>query len=160
MLAADVPMARHRMPGRQRTILLSLMLASVFVVSVGSASDVAKVSRPAATAAISGSQGRVEVLKRGTTDWNAAAPGAMLDADDHVRTTAGGWSELRLPDGSALLIAENSQVSITKLEYEAETRQRNLGFHVMVGKVTIRVARLSEGAMPSSRSTVLVSSPT
>ena len=159
MRAADVPVAPRPVGSGRRTTILSLVLASVFVASVCGAADVAKVSRPAATAEIGGGQGRVEILKKGTRDWNVAAEGAVLDAEDHVRTTAGAWSELRLPDGSALLIAENSQVSITKLEYEAETRERNLGFHVMVGKVTIRVIRLSEGARPSSRSTVLVSSP-
>lgn len=52
-------------------------------------------------------KGRVEILSRGQTTWTAA--GARLVEGDQVRAMAGGGADLTLPEGSTILIAENTR---------------------------------------------------
>jgi hypothetical protein len=73
--------------------------------------------------------GRVDVLPRGQTTWTPVTVGARLVEGDQVRALAGGAADLTLPDGSTILVAENSRFAVTKLDYDAATRDRDASFH-------------------------------
>src|SRR5262245_24845744 len=85
--------------------------------------------------------GRVEVLKKGQTQWLPAVVGAKLVEGDDIRAFASASAELGLPDGSTLLVAENSRIIVTKLDYDAQSQSRTMLFHLVVGKALASVTQ-------------------
>src|SRR3990172_3898818 len=61
-----------------------------------------------ASAEVVRATGRVEALRAGQTQWVAAAPGTRLVDGDHIRAMAGASADLALPDGSTILVAEDT----------------------------------------------------
>jgi hypothetical protein len=88
--------------------------------------------------------GRVEVLKKGQTQWLPVVLGAKLVEGDDVRAFSGASAELQLPDGSTLLVAENSRIVLTKLDFDQTNQSRVVLVHLAVGKV---IASLTQGAL-------------
>src|SRR5688500_3470675 len=66
--------------------------------------------------------GRVEGLPKGQTQWTPVTVGTRFVEGDQVRALAGASADLNLPDGSTILIAENSRFAVTKLDYDAQSR--------------------------------------
>ncbi|MBI1737067.1 MAG: FecR domain-containing protein [Candidatus Rokubacteria bacterium] len=114
---------------------------------------------PAANADVKAVQGRAEVLRGGQTSWSALASGARLAEGDQVRTGPGGSIEFALPDGSSTLVAENTRYVITKLQYSPQNRQRNFGFHIVVGKVKNEVSRAAVEAVRARQANFFISTP-
>ena len=88
--------------------------------------------------------GRVEVLRRGQTQWIPATVGAKLAEGDEIRAWGGASAELELPDGTNLVVAENTRLAVTKVTVDPQSRSRVGVFHLAVGKVR---ATLAEGAL-------------
>lgn len=88
--------------------------------------------------------GRVEVLRRGQTQWSAATVGAKLAEGDEIRAWGGASAELELPDATSIVVAENTRLSVTKVAVNPQNRSRIGVFHLAVGKVR---ATLAEGAI-------------
>ena len=88
--------------------------------------------------------GRVEVLRRGQTQWTPATVGAKLAEGDEIRAWGGASAELELPDGTNLVVAENTRLAVTKVTVDPQSRSRVGVFHLAVGKVR---ATLAEGAL-------------
>jgi hypothetical protein len=88
--------------------------------------------------------GRVEVLRRGQSQWTPATVGARLTEGDEIRAWGGGSAELELPDGSNLVVAENTRLAVTKVAVDPKQGSRVGLFHLAVGKVR---ATLAEGAV-------------
>jgi hypothetical protein len=59
--------------------------------------------------------GRVEILRKGQTQWIPAVIGARLVEGDDIRAFSGAEAELTLPDTSTVVLAENSRLLVTKL---------------------------------------------
>ena len=98
--------------------------------------------------------GQVEVQKNGEASWSPAVVGARLVEGDNVRAHAGGSARLDLPDGSTLLVAENSGLVVAKLEMDQQSRRsRRMLFHLVVGKVRAVVAKASIGLVRARQST-------
>src|SRR3989442_1095298 len=89
----------------------------------------------AAGAEIRNMQGRVEILRRGQTQWVPAGPGGRLADGDEIRSAAGGSAELHLPDNSTLLLAENSRLGVVKLATDSQRQSRVALFHLAVGQI-------------------------
>jgi hypothetical protein len=70
--------------------------------------------------------------------------GAKLVEGDDVRAFSGASAELQLPDGSTLLVAENSRIVMTKLDFDQTNQSRVVLVHLAVGKV---IATLTQGAL-------------
>ena len=103
--------------------------------------------------------GRVEAQPKGQTQWTPVAVGARFVEGDQVRALAGGSADLNLPDGSTILIAENTRFAVTKLEYDAQSRERNTAFHVVTGKVRAQVSQAAVQLVRARQSNFSISTP-
>jgi len=112
-----------------------------------------------ASAEVVRATGRVEALRTGQTQWVAAAPGTRLVDGDHIRAMAGASADLSLPDGSTILVAENTRFVVTRLQYDAQTRERNAAFHLVAGKVRAQVTRAAVQLVRARESNFTISTP-
>lgn len=103
--------------------------------------------------------GRVEAQPKGQTQWTSVAVGARFVEGDQVRALAGGSADLNLPDGSTILIAENTRFAVTKLEYDAQSRERNTALHVVTGKVRAQVSQAAVQLVRTRQSNFSISTP-
>jgi hypothetical protein len=103
--------------------------------------------------------GRVEYQQRGQTAWPPLTVGTRLVEGDQVRAMAGGDAQLDLPDGSTILIAENTRFAVTKLDYDNATRDRNASFHVVAGKVRAQVSQAAVTLVRARQSNFNISTP-
>ena len=89
---------------KARSVVVGLVGLLAVVTVWGSA----EAQMRAASADIVRTAGRVDVLPKGQTTWTPATLGAKLIEGDQIRALAGGSAELNLPDGSTILVAENT----------------------------------------------------
>jgi hypothetical protein len=104
--------------------------------------------------------GRVEVLSRGQTQWIPAVVGARLAEGDDVRAYSGATAELTLPDTSTVVVAENSRLLLTKMEYDPQSQSRLMLLHLVVGKVRATVAQAAITLARARQSNFAISTPT
>jgi outer membrane lipoprotein-sorting protein len=83
--------------------------------------------------------GEVEVLRRGTTTWQAASVGMFLSTGDEIRAAQDSGAELAMTDGSVVMVFARSRLQIRQLTTEAATRTSF--FHLVVGVVRYIVAK-------------------
>jgi hypothetical protein len=104
--------------------------------------------------------GRVEVLSKGQTQWIPAVVGARLAEGDDIRAYSGATAELTLPDTSTVVMAENSRLLLTKMEYDPQSQSRLVLLHLVVGKVRATVAQAAVTLARVRQSTFAISTPT
>jgi FecR-like protein len=104
--------------------------------------------------------GRVEILRRGQTQWIPAVIGARLVEGDDIRAFSGAQAELALPDTSTVQLAENSRLLMTKLEYDQQQQSRFVLLHLVVGKVRAAVAQTAITLVRARQSNFGISTPT
>src|SRR5262245_33641024 len=92
---------------RPRAVVLGA-LGLLLLASWGSA----EAQMQKASAEIKRVTGPVEILPKGQTTWTRAAVGARLVEGDQVRAMQGGSADLDLPDGSTILVAENTRFAV------------------------------------------------
>ena len=114
--------------------------------------------RPA-SAEIIRANGRVEVLPKGQTNWTAGTVGVRLVEGDQIRAMAASAADLTLPDGSTILIAENTRFAVTKLDYDTASRDRDATFHVVAGKVRAQVSQAAVSLVRARQSNFNISTP-
>jgi hypothetical protein len=112
-----------------------------------------------ATAEVARVTGRTEVLRRNQAVWVPGSQGMRLAEGDQIRAFAGASADLNLPDGSTILVAENTRFAVTKIQYDAQTRQRQAAFHVVAGKVAARVNKAAVQLVRTRESNFTISSP-
>ena len=121
------------MPRLQRGRALRLVMASVlgglFLLALPTF-VVAQQSAPSAE--LKRVIGRVEILSKGQTQWIPAVVGARLVEGDDIRAYSGATAELALPDTSTVVVAENSRLLLTKMEYDAQSQSRLMLLHLVV----------------------------
>jgi hypothetical protein len=139
---------------RPRSVVLGIV--AVLVLAAWSAADAQM--RPS-SAELVRVNGRVEILPRGQTTWTAAAVGARLVEGDQVRAMASAAADLTLPDGSTILIAENTRFAVTKLDYDTANRDRDASFHVVAGKVRAQVSQAAVQLVRARQSNFNISTP-
>ncbi len=103
--------------------------------------------------------GRVETLAKGQSAWSPAPVGARLVEGDQIRALAGGSADLNLPDGSTILVAENTRFAVSRLDYDAQSRDRNAAFHVAAGKVRAQVSKAAVQLIRTRQSNFTISTP-
>jgi hypothetical protein len=103
--------------------------------------------------------GQVEIQRRGQTTWARAAAAEQLAEGDHIRALAGASADLNYPDGSTVLLAENSRLAITKVEYDAASGARNIASHLSVGKIKAQVKSASVQLVRARQANFFVSTP-
>ena len=104
--------------------------------------------------------GRVEILRKGQTQWIPAVIGARLVEGDDIRAFSGAQAELALPDTSTVLLAENSRLLLTKLEYDQQNQSRIVLLHLVVGKVRAAIAQTAITLVRARQSNFGISTPT
>ena len=103
--------------------------------------------------------GRVDVMPKGQAAWTQASVGARLVEGDQIRALANSSADLFLPDGSTILIAENTRFAVTKLDYDANNRDRDASFHVVAGKVRASVSQAAVSVVRARQSNFNISTP-
>ncbi len=114
--------------------------------------------RPA-SAEIVRATGRVELLAKGQAAWAPAAVGGRLVEGDQIRALAGSSADLNLPDGSVILVAENTRFAVSRLDYDAASRDRNAAFHLAAGKVRAQVTRAAVQLARARQTNFTISTP-
>jgi hypothetical protein len=104
--------------------------------------------------------GRVELLRKGQTQWIPAVIGARLVEGDDIRAFSGAQAELEMPDTSTVLLAENSRLLMTKIEYDQQNQSRIVLLHLVVGKVRAAIAQSAITLVRSRQSNFGISTPT
>jgi hypothetical protein len=104
--------------------------------------------------------GRVEVLAKGQAQWIPAVVGARLAEGDDIRAYAGASAEVTLPDTSTVVVAENSRLLLTKIEYDPQGQSRLILLHLVVGKVRATVAQAAVTLARVRQSNFAISTPT
>jgi hypothetical protein len=104
--------------------------------------------------------GPVEILRHGQAGWAPAVVGASLGERDEIRAFAGGSAVLQIPDGSSLMLAENSRLVVTKLEMNPGRTTKNAIFHLVVGKVRALVTHAALTLVQTRQSTFAITTPT
>lgn len=104
--------------------------------------------------------GRVEILRKGQTQWIPAVIGAQVVEGDDLRSFAGAEAELGMPDKSTVLLAENSRLLMTKIEYDRQNQSRLVLLHLVVGKVRAAIAQTAITLVRARQSNFGISTPT
>jgi hypothetical protein len=114
---------------------------------------------PAASAEVARVAGQVSVLPKGQQTWVPATVGARLVQGDQIRALAASSADLNLPDGSTILVAENTRFAVTKLEYDPRTRDRNAAFYLVAGKVRAQISATAVQLARARQSNFTISTP-
>jgi len=104
--------------------------------------------------------GRVEILRKGQTQWIPAVIGTRLVEGDDIRAFSGAQAELSMPDASTVQLAENSRLLVTKLEYDQQQQTRLVLLHLVVGKVRAAIAQTAITLVRARQSNFGISTPT
>jgi hypothetical protein len=78
---------------------------------------------------------------------------------DQVRALASSSADLNLPDGSTILIAENTRFAVTKLDYDAQSRERTTALHLVTGKLKAQVSQAAVQLVRTRQSNFSISTP-
>lgn len=147
---------------RPRTKSTLLLVAAMTLAALGQVTLATPASAQQATpsAELKRVIGRVEILRKGQTQWIPAVIGAQLVEGDDIRAFAGAQAELALPDASTVLLAENSRLLVTKLEYDRQQQSRLVLLHLVVGKVRAAIAQTAITLVRARQSNFGISTPT
>src|SRR5690242_16778112 len=104
--------------------------------------------------------GRVEILRKGQAQWIPAVIGARLVEGDDIRAFSGAQAELALPDTSTTVLAENSRLLLSKIQFDPQTQNRYVLLHLAVGKVRATVAQAALTLARVRQSNFAISTPT
>jgi len=142
--------------GRVRGVL-AVVAAGFALLSMG---DLAHAQRKIGTGELKTVIGQVELQRKGESQWVPAVVGAKLAEGDNIRAHVGGSAVLDLPDGSTLMVAENSRVVVGKLEFDPQNQTRVAFFHLVVGKVRAAVSQAAITLVQARQSNFAISTPT
>jgi hypothetical protein len=138
---------------------LGAAVALGFLVVLG-CSDHVSAQETVPTAEVKRVVGRVEVLRKGQTQWVPAVIGGRLVEGDDIRAFAGAQAELAFPDTSTAVLAENSRLLIAKLDFDQQTQNRYFLLHLAVGKMRATVAQAALTLARIRQSNFVISTPT
>jgi hypothetical protein len=119
-----------------------------------------RAQQPAVSAELTRVVGRVELLRKGQTQWIPAVIGAHLVEGDDIRAFPGASAELALPDTSTVVLVENSRLLLTKLEFDRQNQTRVVLLHLVVGKLRAAIAQASISLVRARQSSFAISTPT
>lgn len=148
---------RGRRTNGSLRLLAAMILGSLLPLAVGGHA----LGQPApASAELTRVIGRVEILRKGQTQWIPAVIGARLVEGDDIRAFSGAQAELAMPDTSTVQLAENSRLLLTKLDYDQQQQSRMVLLHLVVGKVRAAIAQTAITLVRTRQSNFGISTPT
>ena len=104
--------------------------------------------------------GRVERLRKGQTQGAPAGVGAHRLEGGDIRGFSGAQAEIRLPDTSTVVLAENSRLLLSKVEFDQKNQSRTVLLHLAVGKVRAAISQASVALVKIRQSNFAISTPT
>jgi hypothetical protein len=113
-----------------------------------------------AAAVVTTSVGQVRVKAAGQADFVPLQVGARVLEGADIVSGAGGRAELRLPDGSTLMVAENSRFVVTRLDYDARNQPRAALFHLAIGKLRGFVSKAASTLVAARQGHFAITTPT
>src|SRR4051812_18248036 len=137
----------------------SVVVGLVGLLALLAFSAAAEAQMRAVSAEVVRATGRVDVMPKGQAAWTPATLGARLVEGDQIRAMAGGSADLNLPDGSTILVAENTRFAVTKLDYDTGNRDRDFSVHVVAGKVRAQVQQAGVTLARTRQSNFNISTP-
>lgn len=120
----------------------------------------ASAQQPAPSAQLARVAGRVEILRKGQTQWGPAVVGAHLVEGDDIRAFSGAMAELLFPDSSTVVLAENSRVLLSKVQFDRQNQGRTVLLHLAVGKVRAAISQAAVALVRARQSNFAISTPT
>ena len=99
-------------------------------------------------------------MRAGQGQWASAVVGARLVEGDDLRAFAGASAELLLPDTSLVVLAENSRLHVTRLEFDHQQQSRLVLLHLAVGKLRAAIAQAGITLVRARQSNFAISTPT
>jgi hypothetical protein len=90
----------------------------------------------------------VLILKAGGKDWDKGEEGAVLEADDKIKTDAGGQATVTFFDGSTIDLNSNTEVSLDELTSKSSSFPKIIKLTQKIGETTSRIVKLTD---PASR---------
>ena len=148
---------RGRRPNESLRLVAAMVLGVLLALPLA---DSALAQQAPASAELKRVIGRVEILRKGQTQWIPAVIGARLVEGDDIRAFSGAQVELALPDTSTVQLAENSRLLVTKLEYDQQQQSRLVLLHLVVGKVRAAIAQTAITLVRTRQSNFGISTPT
>ena len=149
-------MRPQRADRRFGAVLIAILTGLILLADAGTAFAQAST---AGTAEIRRLAGRVEVLRKGQTQWVPAVAGMRLTEGDDIRAWDAASAELLTTDGSTLVLSENSRLFVTRLEYDARNQTRNALFHLVTGKVRAIVSHAAIRLIQARQSNFAITTP-
>ena len=140
-------------PGLVTAMILAVLLQAALVYP-------AAAQQPRASAELKRVVGRVEILRAWQTQWSPAVAGARLVEGDDIRAFSGASAELALPDTSLVVLAENSRLLLSKLEFNQQQQSRLVLLHLAVGKLRAAIAEAGITLVRARQSNFAISTPT
>ena len=137
--------------------LAALLIGGLLLLVV---TDTASAQSAAPTAELKRVVGRVEVLRKGQSQWVPAVIGDRLVEGDDIRSFAGAQAEVALPDTSSIVLAENSRLLLNKFEFDPQSQSRLFLFHLAVGKARATVAQAALTLARIRQSNFAITTPT
>lgn len=138
-------------------VVLTVVLGAVLLLAVP---EPVLAQQAAPSAELKRVVGRVEILRKGQTQWVPAVIGDRLVEGDDIRAFSGAQAELGLPDTSTAVLSENSRLLLTKLEFDPQSQSRLFLLHLAVGKVRATVAQAALTLARIRQSNFAISTPT
>src|SRR5262249_3289154 len=150
-------MRRQRADRGFGAVLIAILAGPILLAAAGTAPAE---GGTAGSAEIRRLTGRVEVLRKGQTQWVPGVVGMKLGEGDDIRAYDTSSAELLTTDGSTLVLSENSRLFMTRLEYDAQNQTRNVLFHLTVGKVRAIVSHAAITLVRARQSNFTITTPT
>src|SRR5262249_60334568 len=112
----------------QELLLVAAVVFGILLILFSSDSASAQpavAAKPApASAELKRVVGRVEVLRKGQTQWVPAVVGDRLEEGDDIRAFSGAQAQLGLPDTSTAVIAQNSRLPGSNVHSAPQSHSR------------------------------------
>ncbi len=146
---------------RMRRATLGLVAAMILgVLCQAALVHPAAAQQPGASAELNRVVGRVEILRKGQTQWLPAVVGARLVEGDDIRAFSGASADLVFPDASTVVLAENSRLLVSKVEFDQQQQSRLVLLHLVVGKLRAVIAQTAITLARARQSNFAISTPT
>jgi len=119
------------------------LVLAVLLLLLGSVSLAAEESG----ATLSAVEGKVLIKESRSAEWKDAAAGAKLEAEYYLKTEKGARAEIKLPDGSIIRVAPDSQIRMKSLIFSSDTKKggRDFNMQLEAGKIWANVSKALGG---------------
>src|SRR5262245_8747416 len=158
---APIPHTRAKaMDRRRRCLGLRALALTMLVAAIALGLPQPAAAQQPAVAEVTRVIGRVELLRKGQSQWVPAVIGANLVEGDDIRAFSGASAELTLPDTSTIVVAENSRLLLSKLEFDKQNQSRTVMVHLAVGKMRAIIAQAAIALVRARQSNFVITTPT